>query len=173
LHKLKLRNEKSIVYLRFLLIAYFIVVSWLLFYQVGSTERESYFQYRTIHLIPFESTYHSLKLAITNNFGPPHKAHYRYITARNIIGNLLLFFPWGILAPLSFYYFQSLTKVLFSTIILSASAELLQFILVIGVADVDDVIFNTIGAFIGFHVCLAFQKTIKRHRKQEEKNNTY
>jgi len=169
---LKLRNEKSVAYLRFLLIAYFIVVSWLLFYQVGTTERELYFKSRTIHLIPFESTYHSLKLAITNNFGPPHKAHYRYITARNIIGNILLFFPWGILAPLSFYYFQSLKRVLFSTVMLSVSAELLQFILVIGVADVDDVIFNTIGSLIGFYLCIVFQKTIKNHRKQEEKNDT-
>ena len=156
---MKPKNEKRIGYLRFLLIAYFIVVSWLLFYQVGSTERELYFKSRTIHLIPFESTYHSLKLAFTNNFGPPHKAHYRYITGRNIIGNILLFFPWGFLAPLLFYYLQSTKKILFSTIILSVCAELLQFALVIGVADVDDVIFNTIGALIGFYVYTVFSKT--------------
>ena len=152
--------------MRLLLIAYTIVVVWLLFYQVGSTERELYFKSRNIHLIPFESTYHSLKLAITNNFGPPHKAHYRYITARNIVGNILLFFPWGFLAPLLFYYFQSITKILLSTFMLSVCAELLQFILVIGVADVDDVIFNSIGALMGFYVCVAFQKN---HLKEKRK----
>ena len=163
MYKFKLRNEKSIAYTRLLLVAYFIIVFLLLFYQVGSTERESYFKSRTIHLIPFESTYHSLKLAITNNFGAPHKAHYRYITGRNIIGNILLFLPWGFLAPLTFYNFQSLRRVIFYTIVLSVCAELLQFILVIGVADVDDVIFNTIGALIGFNICIAFQKRSKGH----------
>jgi glycopeptide antibiotics resistance protein len=135
-----------------ILILYCTIIIWLLFFRVGSTQRELYFTSKTLHLIPFESTYHSIKLAITNNFEAPHKAHYRFITARNILGNILLFLPWSMLAPLLFFSLRSIKMILISTIIFSGCAEIVQYFFVIGVADIDDVLLNTIGSLIGYKI---------------------
>jgi glycopeptide antibiotics resistance protein len=159
INKLKLNNEKYNFFLWFLFFAYCIIACWLLFFQVGATDRASYFTSRKIHLIPFESTFHSIKLAINNNFEVPHKVHYRYITARNILGNILLFTPWGFFVPMLFSKIQTFKRLVFSAIIISALAEIVQFFLVVGVADVDDVLLNTIGALIGFYLFNIFSKT--------------
>jgi glycopeptide antibiotics resistance protein len=155
---LKVNREKYNFFLWSLFFAYCIIACWLLFFQVGATERASYFTSRKIHYIPFESTFHSIKLALTNNFGPPHKLHYRYITIRNIIGNILLFLPWGVLAPLLFYKIQTIKKVIVCAAIISLCIEMAQFVFVVGVTDVDDVILNTLGALLGFYLN---QKRIK------------
>jgi glycopeptide antibiotics resistance protein len=147
--------------LRILFFAYFIIACWLLFFQLGGTERASYFTSRKIHFIPFESTFHSIKLALTNNFGAPHKFHYRYITIRNIIGNIFLFLPFGLLAPMLFYKIRSIKKVFFSAAVISVCVETIQFVLVVGVADIDDVLLNILGALIGFYLFLFFRKKIK------------
>ena len=127
-------------------------VFWLLFFQVGATERASYFTSRKFHVIPFKSSFYSIKLAIYNNFEEQHKGHFRYITLRNILGNMLLFIPWGFLAPMFFSKVQTLKRLVFSTILISVSAEILQFLFVVGVADIDDVLFNIVGALIGFYI---------------------
>ena len=161
---MKVNQEKYNFYLWSLFFAYFIIACWLLFFQVGATERTSYFTSRKIHYVPFESTFHSVKLAFTNNFGAPHKLHYSYITVRNIVGNIFLFLPWGFLAPQLFGSTQTLTKILVSAFIISLCIEIIQFIFVVGVADVDDVILNTLGTLIGFCM-LSFLKKRSKTKK--------
>ena len=145
-------KKKNGNYLLLILICYLIVVFWLLFLQVGSTDRASYFDSRRIHIIPFESSFNSIKLALNNNFATQHKQHYRYITLRNFAGNILLFLPWGFLAPLIFPRFQKSVGIFISTAIFSITAEIAQFIFIVGVADIDDVLLNLLGALIGFYV---------------------
>jgi glycopeptide antibiotics resistance protein len=155
---LKPRKEKYKLYLWLLFFAYCIIAFWLLFLQVGATERASYFTSRKVHYIPFESTFHSVKLAVTNKFGPPHKLHFRYITIRNIVGNILLFLPWGFLAPILFYKTRRFKNVVVSAVLISLFVETTQFIFVVGVADIDDVILNTLGAMVGFYLLYFFEK---------------
>lgn len=143
-------KKKNRNYLLAILTCYFVVVFWLLFLQVGSTDRAAYFDSRNIHIIPFESTFNSIKLALNNNFATPHKQHHRYITLRNLAGNILLFLPWGFLAPLLFSRFQKIINILSSTTVFSLTGEIIQFIFVVGVADIDDILLNLFGAVTGF-----------------------
>ena len=88
----------------------------------------------------------------TNNF-VPFREIYRYdvnsrLFLKNVIGNVLLFVPFGILVT---YYVKNdkVYQTLFLSILVSCSIEFAQS--VIGrTADIDDVILNTIGGIIGY-----------------------
>lgn len=79
----------------------------------------------------------------------------------NFYGNILWFIPMGILIPSLTKKRISLTKVALIGAAISISIELLQFILMSGISDIDDVIFNTLGVIIGY--CLyQIGKSIKK-----------
>jgi glycopeptide antibiotics resistance protein len=75
---------------------------------------------------------------------------------RNTLGNIALFLPLGILLPLLFRRFHSLTRVVLLAAFLSLSIETIQFFSAfVGnfrAVDIDDVLLNTLGAFVGFAI---------------------
>lgn len=75
-------------------------------------------------------------------------------TFQNIFGNIILFIPLGIFPPLLSNKYRSVTKVILLACICSVSIELSQLVLrqfeIYRTVDVDDVILNTSGAFLGF-----------------------
>ena len=70
----------------------------------------------------------------------------------NSIGNLVWFIPWGILFPLVQKKQVHFSQTFISGLLLSLVIETLQFFLITGVTDIDDVIFNTLGAMIGYAI---------------------
>lgn len=70
----------------------------------------------------------------------------------NSIGNLVWFIPWGILFPLVQKKQVHFPQTFISGLLLSLVIETLQFFLITGVTDIDDVIFNTLGAMIGYAI---------------------
>ncbi|WP_225047053.1 VanZ family protein [Lacticaseibacillus kribbianus] len=77
------------------------------------------------------------------------------------LGNVVWFVPFGFglawLAPR-----PRLWRVLLAGILLSVMIEGLQFLLYSGVADIDDLIFNTVGALVGYVLC----RLVRRPRRQ-------
>ncbi len=72
------------------------------------------------------------------------------IAIRNIMGNLVLFMPFGFLVPVIVgrkFNFVSLITISF---LCSLVLELIQLFSRIGSFDVDDLILNTLGALLGF-----------------------
>ncbi|RIW30740.1 VanZ family protein [Bacillus salacetis] len=72
------------------------------------------------------------------------------IPIKNLVGNLLLFLPMGIYLP---YFIRSLNRVSMFTvsmIVLLLTIELIQLLTRRGSFDIDDLILNMIGAFIGY-----------------------
>jgi glycopeptide antibiotics resistance protein len=66
----------------------------------------------------------------------------------NLFGNILLFLP----LPFLFYFIfkmNSLVKVFVASVLLSFAIEVIQYIFRLGVADIDDILLNTLGASIG------------------------
>ncbi|RXI98705.1 VanZ family protein [Anaerobacillus alkaliphilus] len=67
-----------------------------------------------------------------------------------LVGNVILFMPFGFLAPIAL---KKLRKSIFSTTVLamffSIAIESSQFLFTYRVSNIDDVILNTLGAFIG------------------------
>jgi glycopeptide antibiotics resistance protein len=66
----------------------------------------------------------------------------------NVIGNIILFLPFSLLFQSERKY-VSLGTIILLAFISSMTIETLQFMLRIGVADVDDVLLNTFGTAIG------------------------
>ena len=76
----------------------------------------------------------------------------------NSFGNVLCFVPFGILFPIVFSKKESFLKTTISGMFLSIGIETLQFLLMTGVSDIDDVFFNTCGAILGYLIYILFKK---------------
>jgi glycopeptide antibiotics resistance protein len=83
----------------------------------------------------------------------------------NFVGNIIMFIPLGFLLPLIASKFDDVKRLIFTAALLSISIEMLQFISIsfgtYRFVDIDDVMLNTFGAFVGY---LVFEKTLKRYR---------
>ncbi len=75
----------------------------------------------------------------------------------NIIGNILIFLPFGWLG-LAVKIFNRFIPLTLFFICCISFIELMQFVTGLGVADIDDVFLNTIGMLIGF---LTYRLTVK------------
>lgn len=103
---------------------------------------------RTINIIPFYSIY---EMAVSKiSIGR---------IAENILGNIALFMPFGIILP--FITTKKFKKLLTAAVIFSLSIEIIQFLFALGSTDIDDLIFNTLGAYIGLFITNTIRKKSK------------
>lgn len=81
-----------------------------------------------------------------------------------VCGNLLWFAPLGYLLPqIAAKHWSSWQHSALCGLLLSCSIEMLQWLFGSGVSDIDDVLFNVLGALLGYTVF-----TILKKQKQEE-----
>jgi glycopeptide antibiotics resistance protein len=66
----------------------------------------------------------------------------------NVLGNILIFMPMGLLLRL-FCVKQKFISTILIVCLSSVGLELFQYIFMLGSTDVDDVILNTLGGFLG------------------------
>lgn len=125
----KIQKGKFIWFI--LLLCYLVVV-------VGVTmlSRGSWFENKTIH-----SFFYSYKEA-WNNF--------KWRQWRDIILNILLFVPLGILLPMGVKKLRSFWKIYFVGFLFTLGIETLQLYLKKGIFELDDIVNNTIGCMIGY-----------------------
>lgn len=125
--------------------AYFVLLLYIVFF----ARRRSVITSRMLNIVPFRNTLHAFQ-EISNDRG-----QFNFYT--NLLGNFLLFIP------LSFVFMlvckTADRNTILYTFIFSLSIELLQYLLKKEVADVDDIILNVAGAFVGMLVC---KKMIRR-----------
>ena len=82
------------------------------------------------------------------------------IVLANTLGHILAFFPMGALLALA--YEGTWKKHLLLVTIFSLLMELTQLVLHIGSFDVDAIIFNVVGYFVGLWLTKAVTRAIKR-----------
>lgn len=112
---------------------------------------------RTSNFVPFET----IKLFIRSW---THGYLGKGLIVSNICGNILMFLPMVILM---WCIFKSLRKpwlVVIINFFIIVAVEGLQYILAIGSCDIDDLILNMIGVFIGYFIVTrkSFQKLCKK-----------
>lgn len=90
------------------------------------------------------------------------------IIINNILGNILLFIPVGLLAELSKIKRNRAIAVFIGGFVLSLVFEVLQYISGMGICDVDDVILNTFGVLIGIIIGLIVIRILKRNEEKME-----
>ncbi|MDP4091427.1 MAG: VanZ family protein [Bacillota bacterium] len=83
----------------------------------------------------------------------------------NVLGNVLLFVPMGMLLPLFSDKFKKGSRTIFISFMLSLSIEIIQFLsLYIGSirsCDIDDIILNTLGGASGFIIYSFVEKLVR------------
>ncbi len=77
----------------------------------------------------------------------------------NLIGNILAFIPLSYMLPRVYKPAQKFLICMFLSFLVVLGIELFQLLTSFGVFDVDDIILNMSGAFIGY-LCYLFMKAI-------------
>lgn len=136
---------KLIVWASFLV--YLAVVAALVLfsrYRVGFDDL-SIWEYARFHMniIPFKTILGYIKVYFDGSMS-------KSIPVRNLVGNLLLFFPWGIYLPLLSQKMKQWKIYMVITVATLLGIELVQFFAKYGSFDIDDLILNLAGAMLGF-----------------------
>ena len=71
---------------------------------------------------------------------------------KNLLGNLLLFFPMGLALPCLFKGMRSFKKILLTLFLIVLCVELIQLFLRFGSFDIDDFILNILGGLAAFGI---------------------
>ena len=87
----------------------------------------------------------------------------------DIIANIIMLFPLGILAPLCIKKADSVKKVALTGFIVSLVIEVTQLITTRGYFEIDDLFHNTLGAFIGGAIGCPLAKWIFTERESANK----
>lgn len=100
-----------------------------------------------------------------------HAEHYNLSNMLyNVLGNLALFLPLGMLVPTLFLSFRSIHRVFFTGLVSSLAIEFLQFWFALGSFDVDDLLLNLVGALSGYALFRATERGVDRLRKKRFAN---
>lgn len=123
---------------RLVLWGYLLVLGWLLLFgrRPGAPGQGSF--------IPFLGAYRVY--LCWRNVG----SRLAIIPLRELVGNMLLFLPLGALLGREKFWKGRPVRMLLTAALVSAFLEMLQWTTGLGVADVDDVLCNTLGAFLGW-----------------------
>lgn len=89
----------------------------------------------------------------------------------NILGNILIFSPTGFLLPLLWKKTKTITAVVFIGFMISLLIECIQFFSSRG-SDVDDLILNTVGTFLGYIIFSLFYRVFPKFADRFLINNT-
>ena len=100
---------------------------------------------RTLNLIPFQTT-SSLLYGTYKGWISVQKP------VINILGNLLICMPFALFLPILFKKQQKFPMFLLTIFLTILAVELLQYVSLLGVCDIDDLIYNVVGAAAAFAV---------------------
>ena len=138
----KLRNFYKILFF-----LYLTILIWILFnrsrYVYGTPYLEQVRRY--LNLQPFKTI--SLYWRLLKD---PVRPMLTRLAVYNLLGNLLLFLPMGVMVPTLWEKFRCLPRTLLLVALLVTAAELLQVLILAGSCDIDDLILNLIGAAAGY-----------------------
>ena len=139
------KKEKILIILYILFFMYLCLMIWEIF--IGPYR--SYSGVRRYNLYPFKT----IKEFIFNTT----KYNFQVIFI-NLIANIITFIPLGFFISLFFRKSYNLINTVLSCVIIIICIEISQFILNVGVLDIDDIILNTVGCILGFVIYKAAKK---------------
>ncbi len=92
-----------------------------------------------------------------------------YVVYTNLLGNVLIFVPFGFFLPMA-SKFRSFFNAFSHSFLLSLCVELVQLMTQIGSFDVDDLFLNTVGGCIGyiiFAICNQIRRGYASNKKKK------
>ncbi|WP_211234307.1 VanZ family protein [Paenibacillus taiwanensis] len=73
-----------------------------------------------------------------------------YVWFNNLVGNILLFVPLGALLPLLVRSCRRWGRMMLISFLMTLFIEVMQYMLLVGTLDVDDMLLNVCGGMIGY-----------------------
>lgn len=143
-----LRVKRSIVVLA--LIVYVAALLYIVFLEPTRSSGEHYAPPRWV---PLKSTYDFIIEA-------GHSIRYWLFFLLNLLGNIILFMPFGALTDALSGTPANKFRVIITACFFSGCIEVLQLVFRIGVFDADDILLNTLGAYLG--LCI-YRFLVKRN----------
>ena len=134
------RNLRQTIFIGLPLIAYLFLLFLFLFCKASS--------FQSVNLIPFHSI-----LSYCTQGGP--------FALGNLLGNFFLLMPMGVYLAL-LNPNGSLPKNTVLILLFSVAVEFIQYLFRVGAADIDDVLLNGLGGFVGVLLFCFFEKRLKR-----------
>lgn len=114
---------------------------------------------RTINLVPFRTIFEYLSATDSNGFFS--ESSWQILGIANLLGNFLLFVPFGFLLPLDSKRFQKLKNTLLAGAVFVFLIEFTQYFMG-RAADIDDFIVNVLGVLFGYLAYFILMKIIER-----------
>lgn len=131
------REFKNITWIIFII--YFTFLIYMMFFGFNRSINE----YTSYNFIPFKTVY-----LYINNFDK-----FNFTTwIINLLGNIIVFIPFGILLPLLNKHLGKILRFLMTFVSGILILEILQISLEVGSFDIDDIILNSIGGLIGLAI---------------------
>ena len=111
--------------------------------------------FKTANFVPF----HTIKMYI--------EYAYKLNSFENLAGNILVFLPFGILFPMLGRNRRKAWNVLLNAFLLVLGIEIFQLCSAFGAFDVDDILLNCFGAWLGYVIyCISIKITIDINNKK-------
>ena len=143
--------------LRVIFLLYTVLMLWLLFGQrIG---RLTVWDYReqlllNLNLIPFATIDRYL------HFLQVQQGALLRHAVINLAGNIVMFVPLGFFLPCFFPKLRAFLRLLPAAVCLILSIELIQLFSLLGSCDIDDLLLNLIGIFIGYPLFCLLRKRL-------------
>lgn len=84
----------------------------------------------------------------------------------NLIGNIIAFIPLGYMLPRLHKIFENLFVCMATALLFILGIELFQLFSAFGIFDVDDILLNGLGTFIGY-LCFVLMKLLTKANKKD------
>ncbi len=160
-----IKNQKLCkIILSVIFAVYCLALIYILFLRSGHRHLSYVNHLKTsFNLIPFNS--------IADYFSRFANHQINFVTfISNMLGNLLLFFPMGVLLP-NFTPKVRGGKFIALGVGMIVAVELVQYFSALGALDIDDVILNSVGLVLGYFTFILLSKMSKVKANADESSN--
>lgn len=148
----KKENKAGRVICWMLFLAYIAILVYFLFFS-EKLGREATGEFR-YNLRPFQEIIRCIR----------HWSVLRQLALINLVGNVVAFMPFGFFLPLLSVKERRVVMILLLTFELSLVIEVIQLFTGVGSFDVDDLLLNTIGGWLGYGCYCLFAKMTRNSR---------
>ena len=93
-----------------------------------------------------------------------------FAVASNLLGNVVIFLPFGFFLPMASVY-RNFFSAVFYSFGLSLCVEIFQLLTMVGSFDVDDILLNTVGGAVGYFVFMICAAIRRRHVSKKSKRS--
>ena len=128
--------------------SYLVFLNYIVFF--ARRRRSFHYNYK-INYLPLKNLVHTFR---TLNLQEKAEINNFYM---NLFGNVILFIPFAFML-LALFRITKLNTIVLAALLVSTFIEITQYFFQIGLADIDDIILNTLGAIIGFYLYKLFSQ---------------